>query len=344
MAESSWPFGTGDGQRVDPTRWQSLTTAGSPSGVVGRWGDAALSVSVSPSQAGAVDVAPGRAFVRGFIYQTDQPVTLPLNTQTEPNPRIDLVVVELDVPNSSASLRILKGQPAAVPVAPGVRQIDGGIWQYPLAQVTVRRGQTAVDTIRDVRTLLDSGRPPAVAATNVPTNPTPGDLAYYKSQDSGAEELHMYAARGGWSIAASLGKAMSYTPQLSYAAGSYSAKGQYQWLSSNSMAVSINVRNTSGKTWKTDALNVTLPTKSRGGMWQVLTCALMNNEHADGNGGMPNYTIGSAYTYGGSTCQPVFQTTGSPINGGDWWGTFPVDSTLIVTGVYVADYFREGNV
>jgi hypothetical protein len=343
LAETSWPFDKGDGQRVDPARWQSLITPGTANGVIGRWGDSALSVSVSSSQPGAVDVAPGKAFVRGVIYQTDQPVTLALSTQTEPNPRVDLVVVELDIPNSKAALRILKGQPASAPVAPGVRQIDGGIWQYPLAQVTLRRGQTAVESIRDVRTLVDSGRPPAVANSNIPTNPTPGDLAYYKSQDTGAEELHMYASNGGWSIAAALGKAVSYTPQLNWSGGSYRAKGQYQWLSSNSMFVSLNVRNTSGKTWRTGALNVSLPTKSRGGMWQVLTCALMNNDHADGNGGMPNYVIGSAYTYGGSTCQPVFQTTGPPMNGGDWWDTFPVDSTLIVTGVYVADYFREGN-
>ncbi|WP_030372889.1 hypothetical protein [Streptomyces rimosus] len=342
--ETSWPFDKGDGQHVDPPRWQSLMAPGTPSGVVGRWGDNALSVSVSSSQVGAVDIAPGRALIRGFAYKADQPVTLALNVQTEKNPRVDLVVIELDMASGKAAAKILKGQPAPTPVPPGVRQIDGGIWQYPLAQITVRRSQTAVESIRDVRTLFDSGRPPAVGDTYVPTNPTPGDLAYYKSRSTGAEELHMYAANGGWSIAASLGKSRPYSPKLGWSGGRYSAKGHYQWISSNTMWFTANVTNTSGKTWAGHQMNVSLPTKSRGGLWQVATCTLYNN---DGGKtpyeGMPNYLIGTAYIHGGSTCQPVLQTYHSAINGGDWWERFPKGSTMIVTGTYEADYFHEGN-
>ncbi|MFD9569739.1 hypothetical protein ACFWBI_07830 [Streptomyces sp. NPDC059982] len=346
MAETSWPSSQGDGQRVDPARWQSLITPGTVTGVIGRWGDSALSVSVSTSQVGAVDISPGRAFIRGVIYQADAPVTLTLNAQTEPLPRIDLVVIELDIPNSKASTRILKGQPAPAPVAPGVRQIDGGVWQYPLAQITVRRSQTAVESIRDVRTLVDGGRPPAVATTNIPTNPVPGDLAYYRSENTGAEELHMYAANGGWSIAGSIGKARPYTPQLTWSGGSYSTKGMYQWLSSNTMHVTANVTNTGNTVWGPgNAIGVSLPTKARGGLWQVLTCSLLNNNQGAGlpNGGVPNYQIGTAFISGGSTCQPVLQTIWDNSEGGDWWERFPPGATMIISGAYSADYFYEGN-
>ncbi|MFD9792348.1 hypothetical protein ACFWXK_15515 [Streptomyces sp. NPDC059070] len=349
MTETSWPFDTGDGARVDPVRWQSLVTPGATSGVIGRWGDSALSVSVSTAQDGAVEVAPGKALIRGVVYQTDQPVTLTLNAQTEPVPRIDLVVIELDMAARKAQARILKGQPATTPVAPGVRQIDGGVWQYPLAQVTVRRGVTAVESIRDVRTLIDAGRPPAVAATGVPTNPVPGDLAYYKSASSGAEELHMYAANGGWSIAASIGRDRSYTPLLNWSLQDrYTSVGRYQWLSSNTMAFTANVTNTSGFTWIASEgrppFSITLPTKSRGGLVQVVTCTLLNNRSQtnENTGGMPNYAIGTAYVAGGSTCQPVLQTTGDPSRGGDWWTHFPKSSTMIVSGTIIADYFHEG--
>ncbi|MEV6673273.1 hypothetical protein [Streptomyces sp. NPDC051162] len=345
MPETSWPFAGGDAQRVDVPRWQTLTAPMAPTGVIGRWGDSALSVTVSTSQAGAVDVAPGRAWVRGFAYLADQVVTLPLSKQTTTSdPRIDLVVLELDVAAGRIVARVLKGQPAPTPRPPGVTQIDGGVWQYPLAQVTVKRGTTLVDNIRDVRTLTDAGRPPAVAETQVPTNPTPGDLVYYKSGSSGAEELHMYAADGGWSIVSAIGKLRTYTPRLNWDNGSYSARGHYQWVSSNMMWVTANITNTSGRTWNGTQMSVSLPTKARGGIVQLLTCSLYNNDLGTTPfEGMPNYVIGTAYLNGGSTCQPVLQSYNDVMSGGDWWDRFPKKATMIVTGVFEADYYHEGN-
>ncbi|MEU7189126.1 hypothetical protein [Streptomyces sp. NPDC045369] len=344
MTETSWPHDQGDGQRVDAQRWQVLTAAGAPSGVIGRWGDSALSVSVSTSQAAAIDVAPGTAIVRGFAYKADQPVTLPLSVQTSPSPRIDLVVLELDMAAGAVRARVLKGQPAAAPVPPGVRQVQGGVWQYPLAEVTVKKGVTAVQSIRDVRTLHDAGRPPAVQETTVPAQATPGDLRYYKAASTGAEELHMYAANGGWSVVSAIGKARTYTPRLSWNGGSHSAKGRYQWVASNVIHFSANVTNTSGRTWSGTQMSVSLPTKSRGGVWQLVNATLLNNTTGKAHESMPNYLIGNAYIGGGSTCQPVFQTyTQKAINGGDWWERFPKGATLIVSGTYEADYFHEGN-
>ncbi|MFE7113946.1 hypothetical protein ACFU99_00755 [Streptomyces sp. NPDC057654] len=346
MTETSWPFDSGDGQKVDAQRWQTLTAPAAPSGVIGRWGDAALSVSVSTAQTAAVDVAPGRALVRGFAYQADQAVTLPLSRQTEAQPRIDLVVIEVDMANSRASAKVLKGQPAVAPQPPGVRQIDGGIWQLPLAQVTVKRGTTVVESIRDVRTLFDAGRPPAVNDVDIPSNPVPGDMAYYRSRNTGAEELHMYAAQGGWSIVSAIGKMRTYTPRLNWNGGRYSAVGHYQWISSNTMWFTANITNTSNVTWGGDgkALDISLPTKSRGGIWQMMTASLYNNDAGvTPYEGMPNYLVGSAFIHGGSTCQPVLQSYRSLIAGGDWWTRFPKGSTMVVTGVYEADYYHEGN-
>lgn len=344
MAETSWPFSGPDSQRVDAPRWQTLIAAGATTGVLGRWGDSALSVSVSRSQTGAVDVAPGKALVRGFAYALDQVLTLPLSKQTSTSaPRIDLVVLELDVAGGKVSARVLKGQPGSTPRPPGVTQITGGIWQYPLAQVTVRRKETAVDEIRDVRTLVDSGRPPAVRETQVPTNPTPGDLIYYRSDATNAEELHMYAANGGWSIVGSIGKARTYTPRLSWDGGSYRAKGHFQWMTSNFVWVTINITNTSGRDWQ-HRMNISLPTKSRGGITQVLQCT-MHSPRSQKPFPLdpPTYSNGTAIVTGGASCQPIIQTYGNYILDTDSWLLFPKDATMSVSGVFEADYFHEGN-
>ncbi|MFE7313818.1 hypothetical protein ACFU7T_12025 [Streptomyces sp. NPDC057555] len=264
--------------------------------------------------------------------------------QTSQSPRVDLVVLELDMAAGMVRSRVLKGQPAAAPVPPGVRQVQGGVWQYPLAEVAVKQGITAVQSIRDVRTLHDAGRPPAVQDTAVPAQATPGDLRYYKSASTGAEELHMYAANGGWSIVSAVGKGRTYTPRLSWNNGSYSAKGRYQWVASNIIQFTANITNTSGRTWSGTQMNVSLPTKSRGGTWQLVTATLMNNTTGDPYEGMPNYVIGNAFMSGGSTTQPVFQTySQNAMNGGDWWERFPKNATLVVSGIYEADYYHEGN-
>ncbi|MCZ4097307.1 MULTISPECIES: hypothetical protein [unclassified Streptomyces] len=343
MAETSWPFDQGDGVRVDAARWQSLVSPSALSGVTGRWGDLALSVSVSTTQVGSIDIAPGRAIVRGFAYRSSALMTLPLAPQTEAQPRVDLVVIELTVTDGKAVIRVLKGQPAANPIPPAVTQTTGGIWQYPLAQVTVRRSTTVIDSIRDVRTLHDSGRIPAVAETNVPSNPTPGDLVYFKNRATGAEELHMYAAAGGWSIVSAVGKTRTYAPQLNWSNGSYRAKGHYQWIGSNTLNFTANVTNTSGRTWNGTQMNISLPERARGGIIQVMAANLWNNTTGGVYEGMPNYMIGTGYINGGWTCQPILQNyTNNAYEGGDWWGRFPKGATMIVNGTYEADYYNEG--
>lgn len=112
-------------------------------GVIYGYGD---ELKVTPGTGMAVKVGTGAAFVQGRMLDVyDQAETLPIATADATNPRIDRVVVRVDLSTAQrkAYLAVKTGTAAATPVAPLLQQ-DSTIWEMSLAQVRVPAGATGV--------------------------------------------------------------------------------------------------------------------------------------------------------------------------------------------------------
>jgi len=111
----------------------------------------------------AVKVGTGAAFVQGRMLEVyDQAETLSIATADATNPRIDLVVVRVDlsVAERRVYLAVKPGTPAANPAAPLLQQ-DATIWELSLAQVRIAAGATGItaDDIIDEREWVLDARP-----------------------------------------------------------------------------------------------------------------------------------------------------------------------------------------
>jgi hypothetical protein len=149
MAQSSWPF-----ENIDTTETQySQLFRTLNNGVNGTPDGGEL--EVGPASAGlAVDIAAGQAMVRGHFYSSTEVETRSLATADATNDRIDLVVLRLDPIANTILLAVKTGVPDPAPVAPGLVQTDGGIFEQPLANVLVPANAGVPSTITDRREFM----------------------------------------------------------------------------------------------------------------------------------------------------------------------------------------------
>lgn len=145
----------------------SATTAGGGHGVVGS-GDMAVTQNGTPNM--SVNVAAGRAFIRGgvssgaatvgtYAVMNDATTNVSIAAADATNPRIDLVCVQVRDTNygeaaSEARFFVVQGTPAAVPAVPSI----SGLNVLVLAQVAVGAAVTTIVTgnITDKRTYAAS--------------------------------------------------------------------------------------------------------------------------------------------------------------------------------------------
>lgn len=163
-------------------------------GVIYGYGD---ELKVTPGSGMAVKVGTGAAFVQGRMLEVyDQAETLPIATADATNPRIDRVVVRVDLSSGErrAYLAVKVGTPAATPAAPLLQQ-DSTIWELSLAQVRVGAGATGivVGDIADEREytslatdrllahLADLANPHAVTAAQVGAAPASDNAGFHNS-------------------------------------------------------------------------------------------------------------------------------------------------------------------
>lgn len=85
-------------------------------------------------------VAPGKAIMKGHLYENTTPLTLTHSIPEASLDRIDRVVLRLDLRNQSryVKLFIKEGVPSATPVAPTLQR-DNFIHEISLAQIRVRK-------------------------------------------------------------------------------------------------------------------------------------------------------------------------------------------------------------
>lgn len=135
MAESSWPYTSVATTDIE----YSYLMRELGQGVTRSNGDNTLKGSADSS--GMVTKCElGRAIVRGYMYNNSAQITVGHSASTA-NPRIDTVVIKLDVaavtPSLRAVLYVVEGTPAASPVAPTLTQTDTGIYHFPLYDVLI---------------------------------------------------------------------------------------------------------------------------------------------------------------------------------------------------------------
>lgn len=163
-------------------------------GVIYGYGD---ELKVTPGSGMAVKVGTGAAFVQGRMLEVyGQAETLPIATADATNPRIDRVVVRVDLSTAQrkAYLAVKTGTAAATPVAPLLQQ-DSTIWEMSLAQVRVPAGATGivVEDIADEREytslltdqllthLADRTNPHSVTAAQVGAAPASDNAGFHNS-------------------------------------------------------------------------------------------------------------------------------------------------------------------
>jgi hypothetical protein len=99
--------------------------------------DEGLWVRANSPAGASVVVSPGGALVHGVHYHNSADVVLAIVANTSGLTRIDSIILRKDWTSQTVRLIVKPGLPAASPVAPGLTQTDGVLWEIPLADITV---------------------------------------------------------------------------------------------------------------------------------------------------------------------------------------------------------------
>lgn len=144
MAELSYP--SAGGGSVTDAVYENLVGSYVASGLVGTGELASLVYGDSTGR--QVKVRANRAaIVRGFRWETDGAgIVRAIDANTSGSTRIDTAVLRLNRADWTVTFQVVKGTPAAAPVAPTLTQSAGptGVWELPLANITVPNGATAL--------------------------------------------------------------------------------------------------------------------------------------------------------------------------------------------------------
>lgn len=115
-----------------------------------------LAVIQATPAAMSVIVGTGTAWINGLEYDNTAAKTLVIDAADATYDRYDYIVIEADFSADTMVAKVVKGTAAASPVPPTLTQIDGVLWQFPLAVSYIEHGSTSVETadISDEREFL----------------------------------------------------------------------------------------------------------------------------------------------------------------------------------------------
>ena len=148
MAFTSFPFESTD---TDESQYTQLFREFAGTGVVDSQlgGDLLVTGSGSALQ---VSIAAGDAIVRGFMTINDGPVAMTINPNSSGSTRVDRIVLKLD-PAANSIAPVYKVGTAS---PPSLTQTDTGVYEMPLAKVTVANGATNLSgAVIDERPFVD---------------------------------------------------------------------------------------------------------------------------------------------------------------------------------------------
>lgn len=347
MAEISYPFGAdsagGGSKMVSQLQWQNMAHLWGPDRIdfqltQASYGGADLPFFASFSGSNLV-VQPGTAWVGGFYYKLDAAWSTPAPTNTTSNPRIDLLVLRVDMSAGAVNLAVKAGQPAASPIAPAITRAPGGIWEMPLFGIQLAAND-------GTKTLLDYRRFDGPTTTYVPWSRSsvsqtlpPGNFTVdMDSNNNGALE-EGFLGRDGDMVTRTLGKRKTYTPDLVQVSNKPFAgnrKGWWRQVCPGTVQFSIEIRNVTPleitSSGGSTVMATTLPVAASADSLQHFTGFLHN---PDINSGMPNaMQIVGRTTSASTTCYLWVPNWKNLSEGLDGLKTIPVNGTLSLNGVY----------
>lgn len=145
MTETAFPFEAGAGAISTELQWGKMARRWLSDGIIPNY----LSPSLAVQQRGAganmsVDVGQGAAFLQGHYYENDGTLNKTIGANSSGSTRIDRVVLRLDRAANTLTCEILEGTPGAG--APALTQTSSGVYELPLARVTVASGASSIVT------------------------------------------------------------------------------------------------------------------------------------------------------------------------------------------------------
>jgi hypothetical protein len=113
-------------------------------------------LKVIPNVGMVVAVSAGGAFINGYNYRNTAIFDLQISASDSANPRIDRVVLRLDMSAREIILAVLTGSPSASPSAPNLTRNDN-MWELGLATVFVGANASEITAENITDTRLNQG-------------------------------------------------------------------------------------------------------------------------------------------------------------------------------------------
>jgi hypothetical protein len=145
LAENSYPFGVTAGTAGDlntEDQWTKMARLFSATGVAGDPGSTEVQ-AFADATGMVVKVRTGRAIVRGVFYENTATKSLTIAANSTGSTRIDRIVLKLDPVANTVTAVVKTGSTSA----PALTQDDLGVWEMPLARVTVANGAVSISLV-----------------------------------------------------------------------------------------------------------------------------------------------------------------------------------------------------
>lgn len=356
MAEVSYPFNKdsegGGHQAVGQGDWQAMAQMWGGDRVAakltaGSYDESALPFAVKVTNGRTVTISPGAAWVGGFYYKLDAPLSVEIGANFDrAKDRRDTIVLRASIPKGSVNIAVVQGQPAARPVPVQPQRKPGQEWEMVLHEVLVPHGNGGIEVSH--RAPYDLPAPVAFpwGAVDSARFAQTGALVYDMDSDTRHVQTEYFKGREGLVPTRGFGRSYTYTPQLVNARSEprgFIARGRWRWVAPNALWFTVDYRNDSNSDIRSssgEALSVQVPRSLNGSLGQAFTGYMINGrERAD----LPNFVNLTGMAWAGNTGQTVRILNQSPHGGSgmDYLTVMPARSSIVISGVYEANQFNE---
>lgn len=196
MAETSGFFRSVSGDRKYTTDWLAKWVSSFISNGVY---DGELAVTAGDGM--TVTLPAGKAWINGYYYRNDAPITLPITNADGVLHRKDTIALRWDVNERSITAQVIKGAFASSPVAPTIVR-TAEQYDLKLAEISIPAGTTAITQALITDTRLDTAVCGIVTGvidqvdTTTFYNQIAADLAQFKSTQQADFEVWFDSIKG----------------------------------------------------------------------------------------------------------------------------------------------------
>ena len=288
MTERSYPFATSPTNTEDD--YSKVMMYAASDGVCGSPSDSMLRPTANGTT--NITVPVGEAFVRGQKYINDANLTLAIPANGGSSPRLDYVILRND-PSSDHITAVYKQGGTALPT---LTRNFSGVWEIPLAAVTVPAGATTVQPTGCVDARWFTSAPVSPSLPNYRRDPAYGSLIVENGKD-------VYVGDGStFSYLGTAGdpKWQTYTPvwsadsTINWGTGAVNV-GRYKVIG-KTCHLSVILRPRANPGPSTNPLTCTLPAlaANNGSYMDQIGTVTMDSNHGDG------FFLGALHIFPGS--------------------------------------------